>query len=110
MKKNDNGGNNQRSSIAELFKKVLQDPEFKELLQSNPDKAMEDYDLSEPQKIMIKNLDEGDYEKLTQENLEEFFAADAAVYTPDEMSAGDEEAYSLEEFDNIEDEFEDDKF
>lgn len=110
MKVNDNGGNNQRSSISELFKKVLTDPEFKELLQNDPDKAMEDYDLSEPQKIMIKNLDEEDYKKLSQENLEEFFAADAAVYTPDEMSADDEEAYSLEDFDSIEDDIENDEF
>lgn len=35
------------------------------------------------QSILIKSLDEEDFDKLTAENMEEFFAADSAVYTPD---------------------------
>lgn len=32
---------------------------------------------------MIKSLTEEDFDKLTPENIEEYFAADSAIYTPD---------------------------
>ncbi|HEX3044601.1 MAG TPA: hypothetical protein VHY08_07585 [Bacillota bacterium] len=85
------------SPISKLFQRIVTDPEFKQLLMVNPDEALKEYDLNEAQVMMIKNLDEEDLNKLTPENLQEFFSADAAVYTPDEAEL-DEEAYSIEDF------------
>lgn len=89
------------SPISKLFQRIVSDPEFKQLLIENPDVALKDYDLNEAQVIMIKNLNEEDLNKLTPENLEEFFSADAAVYTPDEAELIDEEIYSVEDFESI---------
>jgi division protein CdvB (Snf7/Vps24/ESCRT-III family) len=86
------------SPIGKLFQKIVIDSEFKKLLIENPDEALKDYDLNEAQVIMLKNLSEEDLNKLTPENLQEFFSADAAVYTPDESEMAEEEAYSVEDF------------
>jgi hypothetical protein len=97
------------SPISKLFQRVVTDDAFKRLLIGNPDEALKEYELSEAQKIMIKNLDQEDIDKLTPENLEEFFSADAAVYTPDETDLLDEEAYSSEDFEDFEEEYEEDE-
>ncbi|MCU0285174.1 MAG: Os1348 family NHLP clan protein [Acidobacteria bacterium] len=97
------------SPIGQLFQRVVTDEDFKNLLIENPDEALKGYELSEAQIIMIKNLDREDVEKLTPENLEEFFSADAAVYTPDESDVLDEEAYSSEDFEDFEEEYEEDE-
>jgi len=108
-----NNGNEEQakidSPISQLFQRVVTDDAFKRLLIENPDEALKEYELSEAQKIMIKNLDREDIDKLTPENLEEFFSADAAVYTPDETDVLDEEAYSSEDFEDFEEEYEEDE-
>ena len=71
------------TAIQEIITRAVQDKEFKELLINNADEALKGYELSEMQSILIKSLDEEDFDKLTAENMEEFFAADSAVYTPD---------------------------
>lgn len=103
----ENNGNEELASpISKLFQRIVNDPEFKQLLIENPDEALKDYDLNEAQVIMIKNLNEEDLNKLTPENLEEFFSADAAVYTPDEAELIDEETYSAEDFESIDEDLE----
>ena len=94
------------SPISKFFQRVVTDEDFKKLLIENPDEAVKGYELSEAQVILIKNLDKEDIDKLTPENLEEFFSADSAVYTPDETDVLDEESYSAEDFEDFED-FED---
>lgn len=74
---------NKETEIKDLIMRAIEEPEFKMLLTEDPDKAMEDYNLTEVQKMLIKTLRQEDIEKLTPENLEEFFSADSAVYTPD---------------------------
>lgn len=91
------------SPIVKIFKRVVSDSEFKQHLIENPDEALKEYNLSEVQTIMIKNLTEEDMNKLTPENLEEYFSADAAVYTPDEDEVLGEEAYSPEDFEDFDD-------
>lgn len=98
---------NVESPVVKLFNRVVSDPEFKQLLKEDPDEAIKDYDLSEVQEAMIKNLSEEDIDKLTPEVLEEYFSADAAVYTPDEDEVLGDDAYSPEDFEDMED-FEDD--
>lgn len=71
------------TAIQEVITRAVQDEEFKSLLVNDPDIALKDYELSEMQLMLIKSLDEEDFDKLTAENMEEFFAADSAVYTPD---------------------------
>jgi hypothetical protein len=93
------------SPISRLFQRVVTDEDFKKLLIENPDEALKEYELSEAQVIM----DREDIEKLNADNLEEFFSADAAVYTPDETDVLDEEAYSPEDFEDFEDEYEEDE-
>lgn len=81
---NENQENPQeQTEIKELITRAIQDAGFKALLISDPDRAMESYNLTDVQKMLIKSLREEDINKLTPENLEEFFSADAAVYTPD---------------------------
>jgi hypothetical protein len=93
------------SPISLLFQRVVTDPDFKALLVDDPDKAIEGFGLSEAQIVMVKNLEPEDLDKLTPENLAEFFSADAAVYTPDEADIAGDDAYSAEDFLDLEEEY-----
>ncbi len=99
------GGGDALSPISALFKRVVTDEEFKRLLLSDPDEAMADYDLSDTQRLMVKSLEPEDLDKLTPENLEEFFSADAAVYTPDEGQIDEDDEYSAEDFVDLDEEY-----
>ncbi len=69
--------------IKDLIMRAIDDEDYKQLLIINPDKAMEDYELTDVQKMLIKSLRPEDLETLVADNLEELFSADSAVYTPD---------------------------
>lgn len=73
----------ENSQIKDVIIKVLEDEEFRNQLITNPDEALASFELSETQILLLKTLSKEDLEKLTPENVEEFFVADAAVYTPD---------------------------
>ncbi|CAK7085660.1 hypothetical protein CIW83_04600 [Tissierella sp. P1] len=75
--------NSNNVAIQKIIEKAVLDPEFKKNLIENPDEVLVNYDISEIGKIMIKSLGEEDFDKLTPENIEEYFAADSAIYTPD---------------------------
>lgn len=72
-----------KSEIRDLMIYAIQNEDFKELLLSDPDKAMEAFELTDVQIMMVKTLKREDLEQLTLENLNEYFASDSAVYTPD---------------------------
>ena len=74
---------NDETQIKELIEKAVLDQEFKTLLIEDPDEAMKNFKLTEVQQLLVKSLRREDLEKLTPENLEEYFSADSAVYTPD---------------------------
>lgn len=74
----------ENSGIKMVIIRLLSDEDFKDELIENPDVALADYELSEVQKILIKSLSPEDLEDLSPDNIEEYFSADAAVYTPDE--------------------------
>ncbi|WDV48114.1 hypothetical protein PV797_10550 [Clostridiaceae bacterium M8S5] len=88
--------------IGSIFQRVVTDEEFKALLLSHPEVALLEYELSDTQAVLIKSLSEEDLDKLSPENLEEFFAADAAVYTPDDADLVDFEAYEPDDFEEME--------
>lgn len=69
--------------IKDLIMRAIEDLDYKQLLINDPDKAMEDYELTDVQKMLIKSLRPEDLETLVADNLEELFSADSAVYTPD---------------------------
>ena len=71
------------SDIKDIITRAIEDEEFKSLLIEDPDKAIADYSFTEVQKLMIKSLRKEDLDKLNPQNLEEYFSADSAVYTPD---------------------------
>lgn len=71
------------NAIQVIMEKAITDPEFKKTLLENPDEILNQYEISEISRIMIKSLTEEDYEKLTPENIVEYFSADSAIYTPD---------------------------
>lgn len=79
MSENEKGS----SQIKELIQKAVLDGEFKKMLIEQPDEAMKEFQLSEVQQLLIKSLRPEDLEKLTPDNLEEYFSADSAVYTPE---------------------------
>ena len=68
---------------ADIINRAIEDEAFKTLLIEQPEEAMKGYNLTEVQQMLIKTLTKDDIEKLTGENIEEYFSADAAVYTPD---------------------------
>ena len=75
--------NNKETEIKDLITRAVTDEEFKKQLIEDSDNAMKGYELSEVQRLLIKSLRTEDLEKLTPQNLEEYFSADSAVYTPD---------------------------
>lgn len=69
--------------IQKIIENAILDESFRKNLIENPDEVLDQYQLTEISKIMIKSLSEEDFEKLTPENIEEYFSADSAIYTPD---------------------------
>jgi hypothetical protein len=98
-------GGAEGTEIGRLFSRIVTDPAFKKQLLADPDTALTGYDLSQAQILMVKTLEEGDFDKLTPENLAEYFSADAAVYTPDEADIADDDAYSAEDFLDLDEEY-----
>ena len=93
------------TEIGRLFTRIVTDQEFKQQLLTDPDTALADFDLSHAQIMMVKTLEADDFDKLTPENLAEYFSADAAVYTPDEAEIADDDAYSAEDFLDLAEEY-----
>ncbi|MCL2718844.1 MAG: hypothetical protein FWE14_08725 [Lachnospiraceae bacterium] len=79
-----------KSGIKLVIIRILSDQDFKEELIQDMDKALEGYELTEVQKILFKSLSPEDIENLSPDNIEEYFSADTAVYTPDEEADLDE--------------------
>lgn len=75
--------NTSNTAIQEIMERAITDESFKERLLENPDEILEQYEISEITRIMIKSLTKEDYDKLTPENITEYFSADSAIYTPD---------------------------
>lgn len=74
---------NSNIAIQEIMEKAITDEAFKTCLLENPDDVLDQYEISEITRIMIKSLTKEDYDKLTPENINEYFSADSAIYTPD---------------------------
>lgn len=74
---------NDSIALQEILSKAVTDEDFKQKLINNPDEILNEYNVSEISRIMLKSLTEDDYNKLTPENIEEYFSADSAIYTPD---------------------------
>ncbi len=74
---------NDTSALQEFIETLITDEDMKERFIENPDEILKDYDLNESQRLLLKSLDKEDIMKLTPENVEEYFSADSAVYTPE---------------------------
>jgi hypothetical protein len=72
------------NQVKEILGRAIAEPEFARKLLDDPDEALAGYPLTEVQLLLLRSLDEDDLAKLTPENLEEFFAVDSAVYTPED--------------------------
>lgn len=81
-----------RSEIKAVFERAVMDHEFRAQLISDVDRALAGYILTDAQRLLIKSLDVNDIEKLTAENLHEYFSVDSAVYVPDDMAQAPESA------------------
>lgn len=90
------------SQVKDVLERAIADPAFGRLLLDDPDAALADYDLSEVQLLLLRSLDEEDLAKLTPENLEEFFAVDSAVYTPED-AAMVQQGYEIYDEEDLED-------
>jgi hypothetical protein len=73
-----------RTQIKDVLERAVTEPAFGELLLDDPDTALADYQLTEVQMLLLRSLDSDDLAKLTPENLDEHFAIDSAVYTPED--------------------------
>ena len=65
------------------MEQAITNPDFKKRLLESPDEVLDEYNIGGITRIMIKSLSEEDYDKLTPENITEYFAAESAIYTPD---------------------------
>jgi hypothetical protein len=74
------------SQVKAVLERAIADPDFARALLDDPDAALAEYELSEVQLLLLRSLDEEDLEKLTPDNLDEFFAVDSAVYTPEDAA------------------------
>jgi hypothetical protein len=72
------------NQVKDVLERAIADPDFGRRLLDDPDTALAGYELSEVQLLLLRSLDEEDLAKLTPENLEEYFAVDSAVYTPED--------------------------
>ncbi len=72
------------NQVKEILERVIAEPEFAKDLLDDPDNALAGYELTEVQLLLLRSLDEDDLAKLTPENLDEYFAVDSAVYTPED--------------------------
>ena len=90
------------SQVKDVLERAIADPDFARRLLDDPDAALADYDLSEVQLLLLRSLDEEDLAKLTPENLEEFFAVDSAVYTPED-AAMVQQGYEIYDEEDLED-------
>ena len=77
-------GQPSQNQVKEVLERAIAEPEFARKLLEDPDEALAGYTLTEVQLLLLRSLDEDDLAKLTPENLEEFFAVDSAVYTPED--------------------------
>jgi hypothetical protein len=75
-----------RNEIKDVLERSISDEGFRRQLLDDPDTALTGYELSEVQVMLLRSLDESDLEKLTPENLDEYFSVDSAVYTPDGLA------------------------
>jgi len=73
-----------QNQVKEVLERAIAEPEFARKLLDDPDEALAGYTLTEVQLLLLRSLDEDDLAKLTPENMEEFFAVDSAVYTPED--------------------------
>lgn len=74
------------SRVKEVLERATADPDFARALLDDPDTALAGYELSEVQLLLLRSLDQEDLEKLSPDNLDEFFAVDSAVYTPEDAA------------------------
>lgn len=92
-----------QSQVKEVLERAITDPDFARKLLDDPDTALAEYALSEVQLLLLRSLDEDDLAKLTPENLDEFFAVDSAVYTPEDAAAV-QQGYEMYDEEDLEDE------
>ncbi|WP_412538079.1 Os1348 family NHLP clan protein [Longispora sp. K20-0274] len=90
-----------QNQIKDVLERAITDPAFGRQLLDDPDTALEGYELSEVQLLLVRSLDEEDLAKLTPENLEEYFAVDSAVYTPED-AAMVQQGYEIYDADDLE--------
>ncbi len=69
--------------IKGILERLIVDKDYKARFLANKDEALEEYDLTDAQKLLFMSLDESEISSLNKENLDEYFSADSAVYTPD---------------------------
>jgi hypothetical protein len=89
------------SQVKVVLERAIAEPEFGRQLLDDPDTALAGYELSEVQQLLLRSLDEEDLAKLTPENLEEFFAVDSAVYTPEDAQMV-QQGYEIYDVDELE--------
>jgi len=89
------------SQVKEVLERAVADPAFARQLLDDPDTALAGYVLSEVQ-LLLRSLDEEDLAKLTPENLDEYFAVDSAVYTPEDAEMV-QQGYEMYDEEDLED-------
>jgi hypothetical protein len=88
--------------LREVLARAIADADFARRLLEDPDEALAGYELSDVQLLLLRSLDEADLEKLTPENLDEYFAVDSAVYTPED-AAMVQQGYEVYDEEDLED-------
>lgn len=94
------GDQSEPTQVRDVLDRAIIDSAFRSLLISDPDMALAGYNLTEVQVLLLRSLDESDLDKLTPENLDEYFSVDSVVYTPDDahMVQQGYEIYAADDF------------
>lgn len=67
--------------VRDVLERAIAEPDFGRRLIEAPDTALAEYHLSDVQLLLLRSLDKEDLEKLTPDNLEEYFSMQPTLYS-----------------------------
>ncbi len=99
-------GENNKLLIIEAIEKIVKDDDFKKRFLQDRTGTLQELELSDVQREMLEALTEQDIEFLKDKDIEEFYLANSAVYTPSVDDEGNQvfdylgDEYEFKDFDD----------
>ncbi len=99
-------GENKKLPVVEAIEKIVKDDEFRERFFQDRVGTLQELELTDIQREMLEALTEQDIEFLKDKDIEEFYIANSAVYTPSVDDEGNQvfdylgDEYEFKDFDD----------